>query len=191
MTITLDGRITGPGGNEDMEWILPHAFSDVARDFLSETSRRASTAIMGSVNADGFAQAWPPVARDLSADPRDRDFAIWLNRVEKHVLTSRGKTPWADARVHDISAVSLIDTLEAAEGDEILILNSVSVMMPLFEADRIDRLDLLIVPEILGAGRRLFECELPAASWELQNLKSGDTGAIATRYVRNRHLPPE
>lgn len=61
MTISLDGRITGSDGNEDMEWVVPHALTDEVRDLLDRSVRTATTAGMGSVNADGFAVVWPPV----------------------------------------------------------------------------------------------------------------------------------
>lgn len=186
MTISLDGRITGPSGEDDMDWVLPHVLEDVVRDQLDAAIRSATTALMGSTNADGYAEVWPPVADDQDADPRDRAFARWLNEVEKVVLTSSGASAWADARVVTGDTASIVRELKAEDGGDILVLNSVSVMNDLLAADLIDRLDLVIVPDILGAGRVLFEAPLPASEWQLASLERGETGVLAVRYARRR-----
>jgi dihydrofolate reductase len=108
MTISLDGRITGPSGENDMEWLLPHVFEDVVRDQLDAAIRSATTALMGSNNAEGYAQVWPPVAEDETGDARDRAFARWLNDAEKVVVTSSGSSAWADARIVSGDTASIV-----------------------------------------------------------------------------------
>lgn len=61
ITVTLDGRITGPGGNADMMWVVPHAFADEIRDHMVSMTSTATTALMGSVNAEGFFAVWPMI----------------------------------------------------------------------------------------------------------------------------------
>jgi dihydrofolate reductase len=184
MTISLDGRVTGPGGSEDMDWVVPHVLSDEVRDYLDDAIASATTAVMGSVNADGFAVAWPPVADDLEADARDRRFAQWLNEAEKIVLTSRAESPWPDAVLIDRPAVDVIRKLKDADGGDILILNSISVAMPLLDAGLIDRLDIVVLPEILGAGRTLFESPIGSSKWTLESVARSQSGALALRYAR-------
>jgi dihydrofolate reductase len=182
--LTIDGRITGPGGNHDMAWVLPHAFSDAVRDHLAAVHSPATTALMGSVNAEGFAQVWPAVADDPDADPRDREFSRWLSATDKVVLSSAGRSSWPDARVFDEDATAVLDTLQAEPGGDILILASVSVIMRLLEADRVDRLSVVLCPEILSGGRKLFETPLPASSWTLTSSVPSDSGALALVYDR-------
>ena len=86
--LSLDGRVTGPGGEYDMGWIVPHAITDTARDHLVGVTTPAGTVLLGRKNYMGFGGYWPPVADDESADPRDRAFARWLNSVEKVVFSS-------------------------------------------------------------------------------------------------------
>ena len=185
IAITLDGRITGPEGNNDMMWVVPHAFSDVVRDHLAAAHGSATTALLGSVNAEGFAAVWPAVADDPDADERDRGFSRWLSATEKVVLTSSGKSSWPDARVLNEDAVSVVDKLQGEPGGDILILASVSIIMRLLDADRVDRLTVVLCPEILGAGRKLFEDQSPpASSWTLTSSKASDSGALALIYDR-------
>ena len=80
--LSLDGRVTGPAGVQDMGWIVPHALTGESRGHLLKITSTASTALLGRRNYLGFAGFWPAVAGDESADPRDRAFARWLNEAE-------------------------------------------------------------------------------------------------------------
>lgn len=187
IALTLDGRITGPGGNADMMWVVPHAFSDGVRDHLAQVHGTATTALLGSVNAEGFAAVWPAVADDEQADPRDRAFSRWLSSTEKVVLTSTGTSSWPDARVLDQDAAEVVAALRTEPGDDILVLASVSIIMRLLEVDLVDVLSIVLVPELLGAGRKLFDDQsVPASSWALASSTPSQSGALALLYERTR-----
>jgi riboflavin biosynthesis pyrimidine reductase len=62
----------------------------------------------------------------------------------------------------------------------------VSVIKALLSADLVDRLYLMICPEIAGGGQRLFDDGLPASKWTLTHLETGDLGEIAVVYDRAR-----
>ncbi|WP_433754954.1 hypothetical protein [Nocardia sp. CA-135398] len=55
---------------------------------------------------------------------------------------------------------------------------------PLLAADLLDRLYLIICPEITGGGQRLFDDGLPASKWHLAQQDTGDLGEIALVYDR-------
>src|SRR4029453_3607019 len=78
IALSLDGRTTGPGGEYDMGWIVPHALSEGARAHMVEVTSAAPTALLGRKNYQGFAGFWPAVAGDPNANPSDRTFARWL-----------------------------------------------------------------------------------------------------------------
>jgi dihydrofolate reductase len=71
-------------------------------------------------------------------------------------------------------------------GGAIIVLNSVSVINNLLEADELDRLSITLCPEVVGGGARLFEDGLPASSWRLTDMSSTETGAISLLYDRAR-----
>jgi dihydrofolate reductase len=79
ISLSLDGRVTGPGGEYDMGWIVPHAITDTARDHMVGVTTPATTVLLGRKNYMGFGGYWPLVADDESADPRDHVFSRWLN----------------------------------------------------------------------------------------------------------------
>jgi dihydrofolate reductase len=106
ISLSLDGRVTGPGGEYDMGWIVPHAITDTARDHMVGVTTPATTVLLGRKNYMGFGGYWPPVAADESADSRDRAFSRWLNSVEKIVFSSTLKeATWENSRIVDTDPV--------------------------------------------------------------------------------------
>jgi len=53
-------------------------------------------------------------------------------------------------------------------------------------ADLLDRLYLMICPEIAGAGEQLFEDGLSTSKWTLASSEAGDLGEMALIYDRVR-----
>ncbi|MFI9007922.1 dihydrofolate reductase family protein [Actinosynnema sp. NPDC053489] len=187
LSLTLDGRYHGAGGPGDLGAIVPYAVTDVARDHMTRTWRNATTAVLGRRNAEGFLGFWPSVAADESADPRDRGYARWLVDVEKVVLsTTLTESPWERTRVVDAPAADVVAGLKATGGGDILVNSSPSVIKPLLAADLVDRLHLLVCPEIAGGGERLFDDGLPASKWVLAHHETGALGEVAAVYDRVR-----
>ena len=50
ISLSLDGRVAGPGGDYDMSWIVPHAVTDGARDHMVKVTSAATTALLGRKN---------------------------------------------------------------------------------------------------------------------------------------------
>src|SRR3954464_830951 len=162
ISLSLDGRVSGPGGPSDMQPIASHAVSDAAHERAARVLGNATTALMGRVNYEGFHGYWPPVAGDESADPRDRAIARWLDDVEKVVFsTTMTEAPWTNSRVAENGPVEEVKRLRGAAGADILVVNSSSIIRQLMAADELDRLVIDLVPEIAGDGVRLFDETLP------------------------------
>src|SRR5690349_14864654 len=122
IALSLDGRVSGPGGEYDMSWIVPHAISDGARAHMVRVTSGATTALLGRKNYQGFAGYWPTVADDDDADPRDRAFAQWLNEVEKVVFaTTIEQVEWTNARLGADPATE-VKQLRQQDGGDIIVL---------------------------------------------------------------------
>jgi dihydrofolate reductase len=187
MSLTIDGRYHGPGGPGDLGAIVPYMTTEVARDQLTRIREGATTALLGRLNAQGFMGFWPSVAEDDTADPRDRGYARWLVGTEKVVLsTTLTQAPWDRTRVVDAPAVDVVTDLKASGEGGILVNNSASVIKALLSADLLDRLYLMICPEIAGGGPRLFDDGLPSSTWTLTHQETGDLGEMAMVYDRAR-----
>jgi dihydrofolate reductase len=186
ISLSLDGRINGRGGDYDMSWILPHAVTDTTRDYLVQMTHNATTALLGRKNYEGFGGYWPAVANDDTAEPRDRAFARWLDSVEKVVVSrTLQETPWQNSRVSR-DPVAEVKQLRTAPGGDIIAMSSSSIIRALLAADELDRLTINLCPELVGGGARLFEDGLPPSSWSLADLSTSESGATYLVYDRIR-----
>jgi dihydrofolate reductase len=187
ISLTLDGRYNGPGGPGDLGAIVPYAVTEVARNHLTRIWEGATTALLGRRNAEGFLGFWPSVAGDENADPRDRGYAKWLVDTDKVVLsTTLTEAPWERTRVVNAPAADVVTDLKSTGTGDILVNSSASVIKALLAADLIDRLYLIICPEIAGGGQRLFDDGLPGSKWMLTHHETGELGEIAMIYDRIR-----
>ena len=185
ISLSLDGRINGPGGAYDMGWIVPHAVTDAARDHMVRVTGAATTALLGRKNYEGFAGFWPGVAGDENADPRDRAFSTWLNGVEKVVFsTTLTESPWEGTRIVATDPAEEVRKLRAQDGGDIVVLASSSIIRALLAAGEVDRLSITLCPAVAGGGERLFEDGLPASGWTLADLATADSGAICLLFDR-------
>ena len=187
LSLTLDGRYNGPGGPGDFSAFAPYVTSEVARNHMTGIWESATTALLGRINAEGFLGYWPSVAEDDNADPRDRGYAKWLVDTEKVVFsTTLTEAPWERTRVVNAPAANVVIDLKTTGEGDILVNSSAGVIKALLSADLLDRLYLMIFPEIAGGGQRLFDDGLPATKWTLTHQETGGLGELAMVYDRVR-----
>jgi dihydrofolate reductase len=187
ISLSLDGRVSGPAGEYDMGWIVPHAITDAARNHMVNVTSPATTVLLGRKNYEGFSQYWPTVADDESAHPRDRAFSQWLNSMEKIVFSSTLKeTTWENSRVIFADPAGVVEDLQKQAGGDIIVLASGTIIKRLLQADAIDRLSITLCPEVSGGGARLFEDGLPPSSWTLRQSMVTESGAVGLVYERLR-----
>ena len=185
ISLSLDGRVNGPGGEYDMSWIVPHAVTNAARDHMISVTRPATTVLLGRKNYQGFGSFWPAVAADESADPRDRAFSKWLNSTEKIVFSSTlSEAAWENSRIVNADPCEVVSELRQQEGGDIIVLASSSVIKALLRGGCLDRLSITLCPEVASGGARLFEDGLPPSSWSLSRSQVTESGALSLIYER-------
>jgi len=188
ISLSLDGRVTGPGGPSDMSWIARHAVTPGSRGHMLHVSAAATTALMGRKNYDGFAGFWPAVATDEAADPSDRAFSRWLNAVEKVVIsTTITEGPWHNIRMTADSPATVVKQLRGVGSGDIVVLGSTSIIRALLAEGELDRLSITLCPELVGGGARLFEDTPAGSSWSLTQAIPTESGALCLLY--DRRLP--
>ena len=161
--------------------------SDLSRDQMTRMLDGATTAVLGRGNAEGFIAFWSRFADDETADPRDRGYARWLVDTDKVVLsTTLSEAPWERARVANAPVAEVIADLRATGEGDILVNSSPSLTKPLLAQDLVDRLYLIVCPEIAGIGQRLFDDGLPPSKWTLTYQETGELGELALVYDRAR-----
>ncbi|MGW7683316.1 dihydrofolate reductase family protein [Kribbella sp. NPDC054772] len=187
ISLSLDGRVNGPGGDFDMGWIVPHAITEGARDHMLRVTEPATTVLLGRKNYQGFGGFWPAVADDETAAPQDRAFSRWLNETDKVVFsTTLTDAPWQNSRIAEGEPADVVKELRGQEDGDIIVLASSSVIRALLAADEVDRLSITLDPELVGGGARLFEDGLPATSWKLTDATPTESGALCLLYDRVR-----
>jgi dihydrofolate reductase len=187
ISLSLDGRTTGPEGEYDMGWIVPHAITNGGRNHMIAVTTPATTVLLGRKNYEGFGQYWPAIADDETADPRDRAFSKWLNSVEKIVFSSTLKVPtWDNSRIVNADPATVVKDLRQQQGGDIIVLASGSIIKSLLRADVLDCLSITLCPEVAGGGARLLEDGIPASSWSLRHSTVTESSALCLLYDRIR-----
>jgi dihydrofolate reductase len=168
-----------------MGWVVAHAVADASRDHLLKLTACATTVLLGRKNYQGFSSYWPPVACDQDADSRDREFASWLNEVDKVVFSrTLTKLDWTNARLASGDPAATVRELRQEPGGDIVVLASASVLRALLESDELDRLSITLCPEIVGTGSQLFDDGPARSSWSLEASTPTASGALCLVYNR-------
>jgi dihydrofolate reductase len=171
-----------------MGWIVPHAISDGAHDHTLAVLGPATTILLGRINYEGFAGYWPGVADMADADPWDRAFSRWLTATDKIVFsTTLTDATWRNTTIESRPPSTVVAELRDQPGGDVVVLASSSVIRELLNADMIDRLSIMLAPETVGGGGRLFDDTVTSAgSWSLTSHNVTATGALCLVYTRAR-----
>jgi dihydrofolate reductase len=171
----MDGYTSGPGGPAQQASSAAH-FEGIWRG--------ASTVLVGRTNYEGFYTVWPGITADPGTDPRTHDLGVFLNTVEKVVVSrTLQEAGWENSRIaRDLE--SEVKALRDAPGRDILVINSASIIQALLRAGLIDDLRFAVVPVLLGGGLRLFAEGLPSSAWRLTQATILEDGAIGLHYSR-------
>ena len=188
IVLSLDGRVCGTAGPYDMGWIVPHAISGGAHDQTLAVTSPATTILLGRINYEGFAGYWPAVADMVEADAWDRAFSRWLTATDKVVFsTTLTDAAWANTTIESRPPSTVVTELRDQPGGDIVVLASSSIIRGLLDADLVDRLSIMLAPETVGGGVRLFDDTVTAAgSWSLTSHNVTATGALCLVYSRAR-----
>ena len=184
VTISMDGYTSGPGGPAQDAWLYEHVRRASAAAHFEGIWRNASTVVVGRTNYEGFYSVWPGITADPGTDPRTRDLGVFLNTVEKVVVSrTLQQAGWENSRIaRDLEAE--VRALRDSPGRDILVINSASIIQPLLRAGLIDDLRFAVVPVLLGGGLRLFPEGLPASAWALAQATILEDGAVGLHYRR-------
>jgi len=184
-SVSMDGCTSGPGGPEHDQWLYEHAGKEQTSAYFEGIWRRASTALLGRRNYEGFYSVWPGMTRDPSMPDHVRDLGAWIDSVEKVVFsTTLTTTEWENSRLAEQPLEAEVEALKQQPGRDIFVMNSASIIHQLLRADLVDDLRMAIVPSVVGGGLRLLPDGLPASTWELAETTTLAHGAVGLHYRR-------
>lgn len=190
--VTLDGVIQSPGSpDEDTAdgfahggWFWPYA--DEATDAMEALFQHPFELLLGRRTYDGFASFWPEVA----ANSPLRGTADLFNAAPKHVATHRPDVlPWDHSHALGPDVIAAVRALKQGNGPTLLTQGSSELVQQLLASDLVDELILIVVPILLGTGKRLFDDRARPAAFRPVSSSTSSKGNVVTHYLREGGIP--
>lgn len=176
--ISLDGVIQAPGGpGEDSDagfahggWSAP--FDDPILDEVVKTAHaEVFDLLLGRRTYDIWAGYWPHAGESPIADK--------FNGAVKYVATHRPESlGWGPAESLGADITAGIRRLKAQDGSDLVVWGSSSVAAALLEHGLADEVVLIVVPVILGTGKRIFPDGAPPQELKLIRTRTGASGLM-------------
>jgi dihydrofolate reductase len=189
MFLSVDGVYQGPGGPEEDRsdgferggWAVPH-FDEPTGQFIDEVFGQVDAFLLGRRTYDIFAASWPK-----ATDPDD-PVANRLNTLPKYVASATLEDPqWANTTVLEGDLAAAVKELKHREGRQLQVHGSGTLVRFLLDNELLDRLNLLVFPVIVGAGRRLFPERGIAAGLALDESRTTPSGVTIAVYRPTGH----
>ncbi|MEV7613850.1 dihydrofolate reductase family protein [Streptomyces sp. NPDC089799] len=185
--ISLDGVVQAPGGpEEDLDggfrhggWSHPYFDNEVIGGFIAQGSSTTDALLFGRRTWQTMAGAWP----ERAGDP----FADWMNSIRKYVvsdtLTDTELAGWGDSvRFGVEEGAAQIRKLREGEGRDLTVMGSPTLVRTLLAEGLVDELRLVVMPVLLGGGKRIFPEDDGLRAMELVSAASNDKGAQVLTY---------
>jgi dihydrofolate reductase len=184
--VTVDGVMQGNGGATEEErrsgferggWAMG-VFDDETGTFITQTYERADAFLFGRVTYELFAGSWGTIP-DMRAHP----IGVALNETPKYVASTTLTEPrWADTTVLSGDLAAAVGELKAKPGGELQVHGSAALIRWLLENDLVDEMILLVVPVVLGQGKRLFPEAGPDIALDLVDSRVDSKGVTIQVY---------
>ncbi|HEY0715569.1 MAG TPA: dihydrofolate reductase family protein [Polyangia bacterium] len=138
------------------------------------------TILLGRKTYELFVDFWP------TPKSNNEIVAGRLNELPKVIFSNtRAEAPWGSwpaARVVSGDALAEIRRMKAADGKQMVVWGSLSLVEQLMKADLVDEYHLQLCPTVVGGGRALFPALPDYARFKLVNLRRYETGVVFLHY---------
>ena len=179
--LSVDGVMQAPGGpDEDTSsgfrlggWVQPHWSEDMGP--FERVIMGDYDLLLGRRTYDIFAGYWP----------RRQDVPIGakFQAINKYVLThDAAPLGWENSHRLSGATADAVAALKRSEGRDLLIQGSSTLYPPLLAAQLIDRLVLITLPLLLGAGKRIFDGSAAPQGLKLSEHFVAPTGVSIAIY---------
>jgi dihydrofolate reductase len=183
--VSLDGVVQGPGGpDEDRDggfthggWAAPYIDDDVLARAIG-VAARADALLLGRRTYEEFAATWPLAAAD---DPIGSKWAAVSKYVASRTLTS---VSWQNSTLLEGDVADAVAALKKSDGGEIQVHGSIQLVQTLLAHDLVDELQLVVIPVLVGSGKRLFGSGTAPARFDLVAAATTRSGVVVGRYAR-------
>jgi dihydrofolate reductase len=175
---TVDGIVEDPDGADGTPnggWAFRHGPEAVAGDkFKLGPLFDSGVLLLGRRTWQKFSHLWPS---------RTTDFAASMNRIPKLVVSHHviDLSAWQNSSLLSGDLLDAVAELKTAR--DVVVVGSASVVHALAERDLVDEYRILVFPDLVGRGTRLFSSETTPS--RLRQI-SAETScpAVLVRYER-------
>jgi len=180
--ISIDGVIQDPGGSGEYDrggWSFEYDRGGEGDKFKLDELNAADAQLLGRITYEGFAAAWPTMEDE-------QGFAEKMNSMPKYVVSTTITDPeWENTKVISGNVAEEVKKLKDQFDGDILIAGSAKLVQSLVEDDLVDEWRLMVFPEVLGEGKRLFDEGLPRRKLKLTDDRPlGPDGIRLLTYER-------
>lgn len=182
MFTSLDGYIEGPGGA-----FVPPAWSDeLERHWSGHALARAGHLIYGRTSFLFNKAFWEAAETDPGGPAAGIAHAGTMNRLPKTVFstTLSGDPGWNGTLARGDLA-GTVARLKAEVRGDVLTFGGAGIANALVALDLVDEYRLMVTPNLLGDGKRLFEGGRPRLDLRLVEARPLDTGAVVLHHRRD------
>jgi dihydrofolate reductase len=176
MFTSLDGYVAGPNG----EFAPPPWSAEVGQAWAENNLKKAAHLIYGRANFEFNKAHWTSPA--AAGQPETET----MNRLPKTVVsrTLSGDPGWNAAVINgDLSAA--VDRIKRSVGSgDIYSFGGAGLAKSLISEGLVDEYYLMVTPNVLGDGKRLFAEGLPQIGLELIEARPLDVGSVILHYRR-------
>lgn len=180
MQVTLDGFVAGPGG--ELDWSAEYHDEAMWEDVFDLLSN-VDAVLFGRVTYELFEGYWPAVRHNPSATRREVEFGEWIEGTPK-LVASRTLTSvtWKNTTLIRGDAAAEVGKLKEADGNDILIFGSPTLVSSLMSAGLVDEHRTNVHPVILGDGKHLAPSLNGAHPLQLVDAKKINAGVVGLRH---------
>jgi dihydrofolate reductase len=137
--------------------------------------------LLGRRTYEDFVAYWP----DKTAE--DDPYADYINATEKFVVSTTMKSvEWRNSTLITGNVTEELTKLKQRPGKNLTIVGSPTLMRSLLRDGLLNRLDLLVFPIVVGAGKRLFEEGIGELPLDLVDSRTFKTGVVSLAYAPAR-----
>ncbi|MDH6232320.1 dihydrofolate reductase [Mesorhizobium soli] len=182
--VSLDGVMQAPGGPQEdptggfqhAGWVAPH-FDEALGGVMGKLFETPFDLLLGRRTYDIFAAHWPYV--------KDDPIGPIFDGVTKYVATHDPKSlTWQNTEWLGEDVPASLRRLKQEDGPQLLIQGSSQLIQQLLEHDLIDRFQLIVMPIVLGKGKKLFGSGTMPAALKLTDSLVTPKGVIVAAYER-------
>lgn len=175
-SVSADGYFADK--NNDLSWA--HGNDDREFNaFVADNASGEGTLVMGRITYDMMVQYWPtPQAKEAMPE-----VAKGMNEMPKMVFSrTMREATWSNTTLVNSNIGSAIRKAKNEASGGMTILGSGSIVSQLAEEGLIDEFQLVVVPVVLGEGRKLFDVQ-KQLGLELRSSRVFGNGNVFLTYA--------